>query len=259
MKIMKKMSTLALVLLLLVCLSAPVLAEYSSVTYIGGAEKFVFFPGSEYTDSDLFQNFMNVMPGDVLTETIIVKSDATTCDYVNIYMRAVTHEELDNPLSEKVAEEENLVSMLDFLSQLYMTVKQGDEVIYSASPDELDGLQDEILLGRFRRGTEKTLTVELSVPIELGNEYSYRVGEVDWQFRAEEFNDPIVLPEKEEDTPAEPGQEDIPSESEKKPTDDPNHPYTGDENPIALYVGLFALGLAAVICAWFLSRKKQKD
>ena len=184
-KTLKTISALALVLVLLLGMSATAFAE-SKVTYEGGAEKFVFLPGSEYSETDLFENFKGVMPGDVITQEITVQNNYTKAEKVNIYLRAVIHDEQGNPLSEEVARTEDLVSMQDFLSQLTMTVKQGDKVLFSASPDELDGLKENVLLGAFPGKSYTKLVVELSVPIELGNEYANRVGEVDWVFTAEE-------------------------------------------------------------------------
>ena len=184
-KTLKTISALALVLVLLLGMSATAFAE-SKVTYEGGAEKFVFLPGSEYSETDLFENFKGVMPGDVITQEITVQNNYTKAEKVKIYLRAVVHDEQGNPLSEAVAGTEDLVSMQDFLSQLTMTVKQGDKVLFSASPDELDGLKENVLLGAFPGKSYTKLVVELSVPIELGNEYANRVGEVDWVFTAEE-------------------------------------------------------------------------
>ena len=184
-KTLKTISALALVLVLLLGMSATAFAE-SKVTYEGGAEKFVFLPGSEYSETDLFENFKGVMPGDVITQEITVQNNYTKAEKVNIYLRAVVHDEQGNPLSEEVARTEDLVSMQDFLSQLTMTVKQGDKVLFSASPDELDGLKENVLLGAFPGKSYTKLVVELSVPIKLGNEYANRVGEVDWVFTAEE-------------------------------------------------------------------------
>lgn len=184
-KTLKTISALALALVLLLGMGATAFAE-SKVTYEGGAEKFVFLPGSEYTETDLFENFKGVMPGDVITQEITVQNNYTKAEKVKIYLRAVVHDEQGNPLSEEVARTEDLVSMQDFLSQLTMTVKQGDKVLFSASPDELDGLKENVLLGTFPGRSKTILTVELSVPFELGNEYANRVGEVDWIFTAEE-------------------------------------------------------------------------
>ena len=70
---MKKIISVCLALLLVLsCVSAQAAAQ---VNYEGGAEKFVFLPGSTYSDSDLFESFKQVMPGDVLTQRINVRKE----------------------------------------------------------------------------------------------------------------------------------------------------------------------------------------
>lgn len=176
-------------LLLVMSFATTAFAADSSITFTGFSSGFEFQPGSEYTETDLFQNFKNVMPGDTVTETITFTNSATDCDFVNLYMRAEAHDETDNPLSPNVAEKETVATMTEFLSKLSMKVWNGTELIYEASPDELDGLKTNRLLGTFRTGETATLKVELTVPIDLGNEYANRVGEVDWIFHVEAYNE----------------------------------------------------------------------
>ena len=185
----KKAISLLLMLLLVMSLAATAYAASPSITFGGFSKGFDFQPGSEYTETDLFGNFKNAMPGDVLTETITFTNSADDCDFVNLYMRAEAHDDTANPLSPKVAEEETAASMTQFLSQLSMKVWNGTELIYDASPDQLDGLKDNKLLGVFRTGETATLKVELTVPADLGNEYANRVGEVDWIFHVEAYNE----------------------------------------------------------------------
>lgn len=176
-------------LLLVMSFATTAFAADSSITFTGFSSGFEFQPGSEYTETDLFQNFKNVMPGDTVTETITFTNSATDCDFVNLYMRAEAHDETDNPLSPNVAEKETVATMTEFLSKLSMKVWNGTELIYEASPDELDGLETNRLLGTFRTGETATLKVELTVPIDLGNEYANRVGEVDWIFHVEAYQE----------------------------------------------------------------------
>lgn len=180
-----KLASLLLAIVMVFSLSVTAFAADSSITFKGAQEGFDFQPGSEYTATDLFDNFKDVMPGDKLTETIQIKNEATDCDYIKLYMRAVVHDENDNPLSEKVAETETVATMQDFLSQLTMRIYNGDELIYNASPNEAGALVNNVLLGTLSKGESLNLKVELDVPIELGNEYANRVGEVDWVFLAE--------------------------------------------------------------------------
>lgn len=188
-KSFKAITSLVLMLLVVMSMSVTAFAASPSITFEGFSKGFDFQPGSEYTETDLFGSFKNVMPGDTVTETITFTNSATDCDFVNLYMRAEAHDETDNPLSPKVAEKETVATMTEFLSKLSMTVWNGTELIYDASPDQLDGLKSNKLLGTFRTGETATLKVELSVPIELGNEYANRVGEVDWIFHVEAYNE----------------------------------------------------------------------
>ena len=225
---MKTLSALLLTLVMLLALAIPVFAAESSVTYEGGAEKFVFLPGSEYTDTDLFDNFKGAMPGDTLTETITVENAQKNCDSVKIYLRAVLHDQ-SNPLSASVVLTERRDTMQDFLSQLSMTVKQGDKVLFEAAPSELDGLAENVLLGTFKNGASTTLTVELHVPLELGNEYAERVGEVDWVFTAEEVNDPTTTA-----------------------------PKTGDGSNIWIYIAIMAVCVVLLVAVILFTRKRRK-
>ena len=185
----KAIFSLVLMLLMVMSIASTAFAASPSITFKGFTNGFDFQPGSEYTETDLFGSFKNVMPGDTVTETITFTNSATDCDFVNLYMRAEAHDETDNPLSPKVAEKESVATMTEFLSKLSMKVWNGTELIYDASPDQLDGLKSNKLLGTFRTGETATLKVELSVPIELDNKYANRVGEVDWIFHVEAYNE----------------------------------------------------------------------
>ena len=164
---MKKL-TICLALLLAAALLCGSALAAASVTYEGGAEKFVFLPGSEYSDTDLFESFKGVMPGDVISQTIRVQNDSGR--RVRIYLRA-------DPVSEADA---------DFLNALHMTVTAGSKEIFDAPAGVQDGLAKNVLLGSFRQGGGTELYVTLEVPIELGNEYMGRMGTVPWVFLAEE-------------------------------------------------------------------------
>lgn len=189
-KLFKTLSSLLLAAALTAGMAVTSYAKDASVTYEGGAERFVFLPGSSESGTDLFDNFKGVMPGDVLQQAVTVKNNYNGCDKVNIYLRAETHSEDGSSLSSGTKDAiADTVSMRDFLSKLSMKVKNGDQTIYEASADQLGGLKDNVLLGTFRYGEETKLIVELSVPAELDNTYADRIGEVDWVFAVEEMND----------------------------------------------------------------------
>lgn len=223
----KTIASLVMMLVLLLGIGAPAYAE-GIVSYQGGAEKFVFLPGSSYTDTDLFDGFKNVMPGDTLTQTVEVRNRFLGTGSVRIYLRAVAHDEQENPLSEAVAASgETVATMSDFLSKLYMEVWQGDSCIFTGSPDELDGLKNNVLLGTVARFKSTTLTIKLEVPAELGNEYANRVGEVDWVFTAEEL-------------------------------DPQGNPKTGDTSNLTLWIVVMVVCLVAIAVVAFLVLKKKK-
>ena len=161
-----KKATICLALLLVACLLSGSALAAASVSYEGGAEKFVFLPGS-----DLFENFKNVLPGDVLTQTITVRNDKDM--QVRIYLRA----EPVNQASE------------EFLSQLTLTVTCKDKEIFDAAASKTAQLTKATLLGTFRKNGSTDLTVTLSVPADMGNEYMSAIGFVPWTFIAEEIPD----------------------------------------------------------------------
>ena len=141
-------------------------AADSSITYVNGAEKFVIVPNND-SKNDLFHSFKGVMPGDTIDQKITVKNDSN--NLVVIYLRAVANENTQG-----------------FLQQLSMTVKQGDKTLFDASPDKLDGLEENVLLGQFAPNQHTDLMVTLKVPLELSNDYANLTGVVDWVFTVEE-------------------------------------------------------------------------
>lgn len=135
-----------LLVLTLVCAFAPTArAADATVTFRGYADGFSFAPGSVYTDSDLFDNFKDVMPGDTRTQNVTISNAATDCDYAEIFLRAVPHDD----------EADGRVSDREFLEQLSMQVYYGADKIYDASPDQTGGLTDDISLGIFAAATKR--------------------------------------------------------------------------------------------------------
>ena len=165
---MKRIIPLILALLLLGSVTAH---AASNVIYMGGAENFVFMPGSVYTDTDLFENFKGVMPGDVLTQRIIVKNNSG--QEVRIYLRA-------EPVDEKHRA---------FLSQLNLQVTSKDEQIFDAAASETAQLTENTPLGVFKSAGSTELVLTLTVPYDLGNEYMATMGIVPWTFLVEEVID----------------------------------------------------------------------
>lgn len=165
-------------------------------TFALAAEKTVVFLGSEAGFSidgdttDLFESFKAMMPGDRKTETVTIKNSAKDCDFIRLYLRCEDHSETENPLSPSVAERgETIASSEDFLSQLTLSVSDGAALLYEGKASTLAGISQDGFLGELRWGESKTLTLVLSVPLTLSNEYANRAGEVDWVFTAEGFSE----------------------------------------------------------------------
>lgn len=184
----KSLFALLIVFLLSLSLAPGLAAKQKAVTFENG-KVVAFEPGSVYADSDLFDNFKGVMPGDTRTEQIEIRNRCDDFDYLKVYLRAEANtpeniKSVANPTAETAAE------MNDFLAQLSLKVWNGDKLIYNASPDKTDGLTKNVYLGSIRKNEVINLKAELSVPLTLSNKYADRMGEVDWVFLCEGFDEP---------------------------------------------------------------------
>ena len=195
---MKKLFSLLLALLLVITLALPAYATTTksagpgSVNITGKTSITITPAMTTYTSTDLFGgDFKGVMPGDTKYETVTIKNWAAQYDYVKVYMQAKQH-----PKEELVIANRGVTVQVkyDFLSQLYLTVTKGKTLIYEAGPDktyqldEAGKLSDPVYLGKLSRLQSITLDVELVVPITLGNAYADSIGEVDWVFYFEGYN-----------------------------------------------------------------------
>lgn len=173
---MKKWFVLLTVLATLLLGTSTAWAVDGHVTYDGNAREFVFAPGSSYSPTDLFPDLKGVMPGDTRTQNITVKNDSTKNVRANIYLRS------------EYADDQSR----DFLSQLQFTLNVGNNngQAYMFSPagtltPDNDGW---VLLGTLYSGGEVDLSLLLTVPTDLDNQYMDRIGTVDWTFKVEELD-----------------------------------------------------------------------
>lgn len=169
---MRKCFALLVVCVVLMACVMPVAAADGQVVYAKGAEKFFFLPGSEYSPTDLFPNFKDVMPGDSIQQKILVKNDVSNNCKVKLYMRALgAHED-----------------SVEFLSQLKLTVnKATDTILFDAPADQTAQLTDWVYLGTLYSGGECEMIVTLDVPVTLDNQFKNLAGYLDWEFAAEEL------------------------------------------------------------------------
>ena len=168
---MKKVFSILMSVLIVMGLAVQAYAA-SSVTYEGDANQFIFAPGSDYSPTDLFSDFKNVMPGDTLTEQILIRNDTSNKVKIKVYMRALGAQENTDA----------------FLSQMNLTVVQKeDSILFAAPADETAQLTDWVYLGTVYSGGEITLDVTLEVPVTMGNDYQNEIGYLDWEFKIEEL------------------------------------------------------------------------
>ena len=167
----KSFAILAAWVIIMACVM-PASALDGEVIYAEGAEIFFFLPGTDYSPTDLFPDFKDVMPGDSIQQKILVKNDVSNGCKLKIYMRALgAHED-----------------STEFLSQLKLTVSKGTEnILFDAPADQRAQLTDWVYLGTLYSGGECELTVTLEVPVTLDNRFRDQAGYLDWEFAVEEL------------------------------------------------------------------------
>ena len=217
---MKKCFSLFFAWILLLSCALPTFAAEANVTYLGKSKDLIFAPGSEFSPTDLFPNFKDVMPGDSITQQITVKNDASRQVKVKIYIRALgAHAE-----------------SVDFLSKLRLRVEKSQDntmaYMFDAFSHETAQLSDWVCLGTLYSGGKVNLNVVLDVPVELDNTYQKQIGYLDWEFMIEEY---------------------------AVESTDPQPPKTGDESRIFLWTGLMAGSLIMLLILLFGRKKKKKE
>jgi len=178
---MRKLSKSICVLLMVVMFVSMASTVFAAVNvfFVGKAMDFIFLPGSKYSPTDLFTDFKGVMPGDSITQQIVIDNSVAKEKSVKLYMRSLGAQEGTD----------------DFLSQMTLTVVQdGNSVLYEAPADQTAQLTDWVYLGKVYEGGEIILYVTLNVPVTMGNEFQDKIGYIDWQFMVEE------IPEKAPET-----------------------------------------------------------
>ena len=220
---MKKFISLLLTVMVLMSCVISVSAAGSKVTL--KTSEISVSADNKHTSTDLFSNFEGVMPGDTLTQQIEIKNDVKGYDYVKVYLKAVPHNDSNQPVKKDLTSEESN----EFLSQLRMTVtdKKGNVIYGETSPDKNEKLTSRKYLATVNRGKSTSVKVSLVVPLSLSTDFKNAAGEVDWVFTYEGYNNP--------------------SNGNFK---------TGDI--IMICVIVMILALAALVVLFFLKKRKKK-
>lgn len=213
---MKKIISILIAFILCFSTCIPAFAAENSicsVTY-GNASQFIFNPN----DGDLFENFKGVMPGDVLSQKIILSNKLSSKD-ITLYMRA----EVD----------EKYKDFLDYITirvELFNNDNKDGKVLAENKASVPGTLEDNTSLGTYSPNESGYLMVTISVDKSMGNEFKKASGIIDWIFSAEEGKEVIVTP--------------------------PDIPHTGTDGNWFPFVLLGASVLAIVITV--LTKKKSK-
>lgn len=151
-----------------------------------------------YGDKDLFSNMKELMPGDTISNTVVLANRSSRS--VTMYMRAFSDftaaEDGQTAVrGDSVASAEGKTFRSDILDQIQMTLTLDDQVIYRGSAD---GEQPEegyqaltdgdygITLGSFAAGSQSDLVVSLELPGPVfDNSFADRFDAVDWVFCVE--------------------------------------------------------------------------
>lgn len=174
------------------------------VTY--ESKEFDFAPGTEYSVSDLFTDFKNLMPGDSITQIVRLVNNGKSKTTTKFYLKATgpaaeTDEDLKfNGANGNLGDADDTdgypekVFDNSLLSQLKMTVKvvKNNKTIFDAPANETATLSDWVYLGSLRKGGEIDLEVTVEVPAEMGNEFRDLAGAINWSVKIEEIPDTEV-------------------------------------------------------------------
>lgn len=135
-------------------------AEFS-VIFENGSEGFI------RTGDNFFGNFPSMVPGDTLTDTLVVGNHFASGLEFYFYTDIPRQEEDSRQL----------------LDQLQLTVQSGDTRIYEG-PLGAETLRDGIRLGEpFGKGEVRTLTYSIHMPAALTNNSALRSARVRWIFQ----------------------------------------------------------------------------
>ena len=181
----KRVLSAAIALALVFSMSVISLAD----DVLGGGEPTVVFTADRsfaFSDpNDLFDGFKDMMPGDSLSREVTVTSEASGRYYIYLYARdcVLYNDEVNGQGHFEGVDAENTSEILDAVT---VTDSQGNVLDLKAAGPAEEG----VYLGRFSSGDSMKLTVSVSLPIGMGNEYQDAEAYIDWIFYAKQYTSP---------------------------------------------------------------------
>lgn len=175
-------------------------------------------------ETDLFREFKNLVPGDIVTQSILLQFDNISRK-TNLYLRAEASDGSGLP--------ENIM----------LKVYVADRLISESDLNSQDTLKENTPLYEFTQSEEVEIKAVLEIPTEIGNEIADRKKEIRWIFTVQEEDVP-----EEDSKPEDTVREDTVIEAVS--------PETGDNNRL---LGWLFLNMCSVIGFFlFLFRRKTQ-
>lgn len=167
-------------------------ANIPTVTYYDGTDgtnaHFTFTHTGKGSDTNLFPNFSDCMPGDSLTQTIRVQADSKNgVQGAKIYLRA----EIDGDASAK---EDSAITYNDVLDHIGMTVSKNGVPLASnktaklfSQLDAADGLKSNVFIAEVGPKTDPVdLDVTIDVDPAMGNAFQEAAAHITFVFSVED-------------------------------------------------------------------------
>lgn len=220
----------------------------SYVSFINAQTGFQCKPDS----GNLFSAFQQLLPGEGRTQKIEVRNAYTSP--VEIQFRAeaapqtaATPEKL--ALIDRLLREHAVIKITEAGRTLYQGPAWGNYTTQGSAPDTI---KNNISLGRFDPQQARTLTVELQLNAQTGNEYQELLGMVRWVFVANENLSPATPTPTVQPTPT-------PTTWPTKPPSGwepkPDAPKTGDDSMLTWLIAEFTI--AATVMTLLIVKYKK--
>ena len=192
------------------------------VTYKSEGEKFEFKPGTEYSDTDLFTDFKEMMPGDNKSQEIRFVYNGKDGVTANVYLQ------MKLPASDFKANDKTKDAKL--LEAIVLTVKAEDGTVIYSGPANEGNMESAVKIAQLRKGKETTITVTAGLDlVKTDNEVRNMAAAIDWVFKIEEIPDPVVVPD------------------------------TGDNTGALMYAGMFGAAAMALFVLIVLKKRTREE